>query len=171
MVAWAAGTVRAWGCSSGLAVYGSWGLHRRTAVAVWLGAWRCRRAAGPVVGERAGGKATAAQGDAASFEIARRFQLVERPADGDLALAETQGQRLGGDGCAIGERLDVDGEPGRCRGQARVLGQVIADHRVPVNVPVPYVEDSRAGRPFRERGRGQGRAKACPVNGLGVGAG
>ncbi len=108
-------------------------------------------AAGLVVEERAGGEAATAQADAAAFQVTGGFELVEGPADRRLALTETERQRLDGGRYAIGERLDVHGEPDRDRGETLVLGEVVADHREAVGVAMPYVKDTRTWGPGRER--------------------
>ncbi|GGX85925.1 hypothetical protein GCM10010358_45050 [Streptomyces minutiscleroticus] len=49
----------------------------------------------------------------------------------------------------------MDAEADRHGGQAGVLGEVVADHGVPLGVAVAYVEDSGTGRVGGERRRGR----------------
>lgn len=84
-------------------------------------------------------------------EIPGRLQLPQRPADRHLALREALGQRLDGDRGTIRQGLDVDAEADRRGGEARVLGEVVADDGVALGAAVPYVEHSGAGCVLRER--------------------
>ncbi len=78
-------------------------------------------------------------------QIAVGLQLPQGEGDAVTALGEPVGEGADVDGGAVGQRQDVRGEPDRERGHLAVLGEVVADDRVPVALVLADVGDTGVG--------------------------
>jgi hypothetical protein len=113
-----------------------------------------------VAGDGAGDDSALLGAFAGAAQVAVGLQFTQGGGDTGRALREAVGERPDVDAGAAGERLDVDGESDGQRGQLRVLGEVVADHREAVGVTGVVVDHAaRAGAPARvvfARGTGLG---------------
>lgn len=118
---------------------------------------RCDRRVRPVVRLRTRAYAAVPQAYADAAQVARRLQLAQRGRDPHLALREARGEHLDADFRALGQRLDVDGEPDREEGQFAVLCEVVADDREAGRVAGVDVDDTGGRCDVVRRPGGTGR--------------